>query len=127
LHDVSKSSTTQYASSGFIDKAGGGLRPSWDYFFQTKQLLGDFRYETTLHTDPFVDKYVLDNRTMYVLVVPDEAGREEKFELNVGNSKQVRIHELVIGAKEMKTTTKEVVNGKLIVNATETPIFVEVL
>jgi len=124
LHDVAKSSGSQYASSGFLDKEP---RPAWDYFYQAKQLLGDFRYHMTLNADPIVDKYVLDNREIFVLTIPDEIGRETEYELEAGNSKQARIYELQIGAKEMKTTTKQVENGKLPIKVTETPIFVELL
>lgn len=129
LHDVDARSTIQYASSGFVDKQNKPYtsKPAWDFLLQANKLIGEYFYQKTLNTDPIVDLYTLDDKSIYVLTVPDERGREEKFELAVGNRKQVRIHELVVGAKEMKISTKDVANGKITVNVTETPIFVEVL
>jgi hypothetical protein len=129
LHDVDAKSTFRYASSGFVDKENTPYtsKPAWDFLLQANKLIGEYFYQKTLNTDPIVDLYTLDDKSIYVLTVPDERGREEKFELAVGNRKQVRIHELVVGAKEMKISTKDVANGKITVNVTETPIFVEVL
>lgn len=129
LHDVNVKSTTQYASSGFVDKEGEVFtaKPAWDYLVQANQLIGEYHYQETLNTDPIVDVYALGDQKVYVLAIPDEVGRETKFELRVDGSKQVKIHELVIGAKEMKTTPREVVDGKITINVTETPIFIEAL
>jgi len=124
LQDVSVNSTTQYASSGFLHK---GPRPAWDYFYQAKQLLGDFRYESTLNTDPIVDKYVRDDRQMYVLTIPDEVGRKAAYELAAADHQQAMVYELQVGSKEMKKTTLPVKNGKVILEVSETPIFVELL
>jgi len=127
LHDVDARSTLQYASSGFVDKEGGAYsgKPAWDFLVQARNLIGEYYYQETLNTDPIVDLYTLGDKKMYVLTIPDEVGREEKFELDVGDSKQVRIHELVIGSKEVRTTTQPVANGKITIKVSETPIFVE--
>lgn len=129
LHDVSALSTTQYASSGFVDKETDPFtgKPAWDYLVQAANLIGEYYYQETLNHEPFVDVYALDGKKVYVLTVPDEVGREQLYELSVGNSQRVKIHELVVGAKEMKTTTRNVTNGKVSLTVTETPIFVELL
>ncbi|WP_188753853.1 hypothetical protein [Parapedobacter defluvii] len=129
LYDVSAQSTTQYASSGFVDKENKPYtsKPAWDYLLQAKNIIGEYYYQETLNMDPVVDVYALDNKKIFVLTVPDEVGREETFELNIRDSKFVRIHELVVGAQEAKATIKEIVDGKITIHVTETPIFVEVL
>lgn len=130
LHDVSHESTTQYASSGFVHNTGNNVyvsKPAWDYVLQAGSLIGEYYYQETLNMDPIVDVYALDGKKVFVLTVPDETGREEIYDLDVGENKQVRIHELVVGSKEMKTSTQKTNNGKIAVKATETPIFVEIL
>ncbi len=129
LHDVSAFSTTQYASSGFVDKETIPYsgKPAWDYLLQAGNLIGEYYYQETLNGDPIVDVYALDGKKVYVLTIPDEVGREQSYDLDVGNSQQVKIHELVVGATEMKTETKDAANGKITVHVTETPIFVEAL
>lgn len=130
LHDVSHESTTQYASSGFVHNTGNNVyvsKPAWDYVLQAGNLIGEYYYQETLAMDPIVDVYALDGKKVYVLAVPDEKERKDTYELQVENSKQVRIHELVVGATEMKTTIKNLVDGKITVHVTETPIFVEAL
>lgn len=127
LHDVSARSTSQYASSGLVDKEGDAYtsKPAWDYLLQAGKLIGEYYYQETLSADPIVDLYALGDKKMYVLTIPDETGREKKFELSVGDSKEVRIHKLVIGSKEVQTTTQPVTNGKITITVSETPIFVE--
>ena len=128
LHDVNVNSTTQYASSGFVDKEGElSPKPSWNYLMQAKEIIGEFYYQSTVSEDPFVDEYVLEDRTIYVLVVPDEQGRSVDYELDTGNSKQVKIYSLQPNDKSAKSETKSVANGKISITVSETPIFVELL
>lgn len=129
LHDLSANSTTQYASSGFVDKEGSlSAKPSWNYLAQAKEILGEFYYQNTIDTDPFVDEYRLDDRKIYVLVVPDETGRTVDYQLEVGDeTKQVKVYHLQANSTSAKTTTETVVNGKISLTVSETPIFVEVL
>src|SRR5690606_25405856 len=47
LLDLSMNSTTQYASSGFSDRESSAEwtpKPSWNYLFQAKEILGEFYY-----------------------------------------------------------------------------------
>ncbi|WP_262247651.1 hypothetical protein [Parapedobacter soli] len=130
LHDVNANSTTQYMSSGFIDKesAEWTTKPSWNYLQQAKEILGEFYYQSTISDDPFVDKYVLDDRTIYSLVVPDEQGRSVDYELDLGNqTKQVKIYQLDAEAISAQSVITSVKNGKIKLTVTETPIFVELL
>lgn len=129
LHDVSAKSTTQYASSGFVDKEGTlSPKPSWNYLKQAKEILGEFYYQATLHDDPFVDEYTLDDRTIYVLVVPDEQGRSVDYTLEVGNSiKQVKVSQLQENVTTAKSEIRSVIDGKVDLRVTETPMFVELV
>ncbi len=126
LDDVDINSTTQYSSSGFVN-SNGSKRPSADYFLQTKKLIGNYTYNSTLNSDPIVDLYKLDKKEVYVLTIPDQKGRTATYELNLGDAKQAIIHTLQIGKNEMLSKTVNTTNGKLQVAVTETPIFVEKL
>ncbi|MFB2121343.1 hypothetical protein [Parapedobacter sp. 2B3] len=126
LNDVNINSSTQYSSSGFVD-ARGSRRPALDYVLQTRALLGEYHYSRTLATDPFVDLYELDGKKIYVLVVPDEIGREATYELEVGTASQVKIYHLQAGSDKMRETVATPTGGKLTLTVTETPLFVEPL
>ena len=86
--------------------------------------MGDYDYVKTMVADPLVDQYKLGKKTMYVLTIPDETGRTGKYTLNIGKAK-ANIYHLKIGADTMDESTVNTVNGKLTVDVTETPVFVE--
>ncbi|WP_231460220.1 MULTISPECIES: hypothetical protein [unclassified Pedobacter] len=114
---------TQYSSSGFHDDFKP--RPSADYLLQTKKLIGEYFYTSTLNNDPIVDLYKNGSKQIFVLTIPDQKGRTTNYELNLGDAKKAIIHSLQVGKNEMQHQTVDVVNGKLNVNVTETPIFIE--
>jgi hypothetical protein len=124
LDDVDVNSSIQYSSSGFVN-ANFSKRPSADYMLQTKNLLGNYFYNSTLSTDPIVDLYKLDSKEMYVLTIPDQKGRTATYELDLGDAKQAIIHTLQPGKDVMIDKTVSTTNGKLKVDVTETPVFVE--
>lgn len=128
LNDVNINSETQYDSSGLL--ANGRRRPAADYLLQARKLLGDYRYTQTINSDPLVDVYTTenDNKTIYVLTVPDQQGREENYTVDLGNDIQnVNIYTLKKGTDTMESKTQPVTDGKVNVQVSETPIFVEVL
>ncbi|MBK1439207.1 hypothetical protein JHJ32_04340 [Parapedobacter sp. ISTM3] len=126
LNDVDTQSPVQYASSGFATPEGR-KRPALNYVTQIRDLMGDFVYTKTLNNDPFVDLYTLGDNKIYVLTVPDEKGRQERFELDLSDEKvsQVKIHELQPASSQLSTRTEAVQGGKLVITVSETPIFVE--
>ncbi len=124
LDDVNINSTVQYSSSGFLNN-DFSRRPSADYMLQTKKLIGDYFYNKTISADPIVDLYKLGEKEMYVLTIPDQTGRSAKYELNLGNSRRAIIHTLQVGSDEMLDTVVNTINGKLQIEVTETPVFVE--
>ena len=66
LDDVDLTSKVQYSSSGFVN-ADLTRRPSADYMFQAKTLLGNYFYNKTIASDPIVDLYTLDKKQIFVL------------------------------------------------------------
>ncbi|WP_257668235.1 hypothetical protein [Parapedobacter tibetensis] len=126
LNDVDINIETQYASSGLA--GNNKRRPALDFLLQARNLLGAYSYSETVHEDPLVDVYVMDEKKMYVLTVPDQTGREENYTLKLNsNVKEVNIHTPRKGADTMSSEKKSVNNGAIEVKVTETPLFVEVL
>lgn len=127
LNDVNINSETQYDSSGLL--ANGRRRPSADYLLQTRKLLGDYYYTETINDDPLVDVYTSeDEKTIYVLTIPDQQGREENYTLDLGNGiTKAKIHTLKKGNDTTASETLSVSDGKVNVSVSETPVFVEVL
>ncbi|MFC3559361.1 hypothetical protein [Pedobacter jamesrossensis] len=124
LDDVDFNSPVQYNSSGFHND-DLSPRPSADYMLQTKKLIGNYSYSGTLNNQPIVDLYTKDKKQIYVLVVPDQKGQKVKYQLNLLGAKQAIVHSIQIGKDEMSHKTVSTTNGKLTIEVTETPIFVE--
>jgi len=84
----------------------------------------DYRFNKTLHKDPFVDQYQLGNKTLYALVVPDMKSRNEKYTLNTGKP-TAKIYRFTDGSEKFAIETVKTNNGQLTLTVTETPLFVE--
>jgi hypothetical protein len=125
LFDDHANGTTQYATSGLAE--GIKRRPAADYILQTGKLMGDYNYIKTINADPLVDLYQLGNKAIYVLMIPDETGRTGNYTLDLGKAGNATIYNLRIGADVMDKTLVNTVKGKLEINVTETPVFVEVV
>ena len=123
LFDDHAGGTTQYATSGLNE--GIKRRPAADYILQTSKLMGDYGYIKTISKDPLVDQYQLGNKTMFVLTIPDETGRTANYTLDLGKAKKANIYHLKIGADSMEKTQVNTTNGKVKIDVTETPAFVE--
>ena len=126
LDDVDLNSTTQYSSSGFVN-ADGSQRPSADYFLQTKKLIGDFNYVGTINNNPIVDVYKQGDKKILVLTMPDQKDSKIRYQIDMGKSKQAIIYTLQVGKNQMLAKTVSIENGKLGIEVSETPIFVEIL
>ncbi len=123
LFDDHAGGTTQYATSGLAE--GIKRRPAADYILQTSKLMGDYNYIKTISKDPLVDQYKLGDKTMYVLMIPDETGRKGSYTLDLGKAPKANIYHLKIGADVMDKRQVNTTNGKLKIEVTETPVFVE--
>lgn len=114
-----------FGSSGFVGH--NKRRPVADYFFQVKNLMGNYKYYNTVHDDPIVDIYKDGSKTMYVLVVPDEVDRKELYKLDLKGASKANIYTLNPGHDEMIKKEVNLENSLLSVTVTETPVFVEAI
>ncbi|WP_245327427.1 beta-galactosidase [Hymenobacter fodinae] len=123
LYDDNPQNPTRFGSMGLLndDKTP---RPAAQYISQANKLLGAYTYKQTLHSDPIVDRYELNGRSAYVLVVPDEKGRTAPYTLNLGKATYADVHKPAIGKESMDKQRVPVQNGKLSLQVTETPVFV---
>ncbi|RZL50315.1 MAG: hypothetical protein EOP00_04910 [Pedobacter sp.] len=112
-----------YGSSGFV--VDGRKRPVADYFYQLKNLMGNYQYLQTLNTDPLVDVYMLGDKKMFALCIPDEVGRTQLYKLALKGHQKAIIYYLKAGTDKMEEKTVNVINGFLTVNVTETPMFIQ--
>jgi hypothetical protein len=123
LDDAASNQPGRFATSGFTE--GYNKRPVADYFFQVKNLLGEYHYEKTINRNPIVDVYTLNNKKIYVVFIPEDKNRKTSYELNLPGSKSAKINYLVAGSDKMRTSIIPVKSGILKTEVTETPIFIE--
>ncbi|HVW95036.1 MAG TPA: hypothetical protein VHA56_03625 [Mucilaginibacter sp.] len=123
LFDDHAGGSSQYATSGLAE--GIKRRPAADYILQTTKLMGNYNYIKTISADPLVDQYKLGDKAMYVLTIPDETGRKTNFHLDLGQAKKALIHTLRPGADVMESREVNTVSGKVTIEVTEKPVFVE--
>lgn len=114
-----------FGTSGLLNAES--RRPAADYLLQVTKLMGEYVYDNTINADPIVDIYKYRNKSMYVLVVPDEKDRREDYILDLDKAKKARIYSLKPGADTMTYKDVDTDNGKLTINVTETPVFVEAI
>lgn len=114
-----------FGTSGLL--TDGKRRPAADYLLQVTKLMGEYVYDNTINSDPIVDVYKFRNKSMYVLVVPDQTDRRENYELNLHKAKKARVYYLKPGADAMTSKDFNTDNGILKLEVTETPVFVEAL
>lgn len=125
LEDDNTGSPKLYATSGLLGDALSN-RPAADYIYQTKMQFGNYVFNQSLNADPIVDEYLLnDTGKMYVVYIPDEKGRTGVYTLQIGNADSAYIYTPTAGASEMTVSKFKVNNGNIIVNASETPVFVK--
>lgn len=124
-NDPGTETSNPFGFSGLVSK--NKRRPAADYIYQVTKLMGNYSYFNTINTDPIVDMYKLGNKTMYVLLVPDEVDRKEKYQLDLGSGiKKALIYTLNPGSDSMITKEVATDDGLLDLEVTETPIFVQV-
>lgn len=129
MYDLLPSSGGLYASSGLLNDGqfNNGVfsrKVAADYLMQAQKLLGEYVYKETINSDPIVDRYELNGNSVYALVVPDEKNRTADYTLNLG-SDSAKIYKLVPGSDTMAVQKVKLLNGKLQITVTETPVFVD--
>lgn len=124
-YDTDTASATKFATMGLLNKSDYSRKPAADFLYQTIKLFGDFRFQETLNSDPFVDRYDdYNGQDMYALVVPDEKGRTANYNLLLSGADSAIVYTPMAGRDEMLAEKKAVVNGYLSLTVTETPVFV---
>jgi len=126
LFDDTPNGLGTYQTSGLVND-NLTRRPAADYVLQVKNLMSNYKYRTTLNTDPLVDEYTLPNKNpIYVLTIPDQVGRKGTYVLNFPKgTKSATISTLTVGSSVMTKTTVKTASAKLTVNVSETPVFVQ--
>ncbi|WAC11788.1 carbohydrate-binding protein [Dyadobacter pollutisoli] len=112
-----------FGSSGLLND-NQTRRPAADFFVQTNKLFGEYVYKETIHSDPIVDRYELNGKSVFILTVPDEIGRTAPYTLNLNATGIAKIYTPKAGSDNMDMAELPIVDGKVTVTATETPIFV---
>jgi len=123
LFDAFPNNPEQYSTSGLAESPK--RRPAADYILQTNKLMGNYIYKGTINADPLVDKYQSGKKVIYVLTVPDQVGRRSEYVLDLLKAKKGVIYTLKVGADEMESRQVNTVNGKLKIQISETPVFVQ--
>ncbi|GAB2588016.1 T9SS type A sorting domain-containing protein [Spirosoma areae] len=114
---------TQFSSMGLLNQQKT-RKPAADYLYQTMNLLGDYQYKETISKDPLVDRYELDGRSSYMLVIPDERGRTSTYSLPVPKGDTIQVCTPTAGQNEMARRLQVSETGAISVNVSETPVFI---
>lgn len=123
LFDAFPNNPEQYSTSGLAESPK--RRPAADYILQTNKLMGNYIYKGTINADPLVDKYQSGKKVIYVLTVPDQVGRRSAYVLDLLKAKKGVIYTLKVGADSMESRQVNTENGKLKIQISETPVFVQ--
>ncbi|GAB4018578.1 hypothetical protein GCM10028808_53600 [Spirosoma migulaei] len=118
----------QFSSMGLLNE-NKTRKPAADYLYQAMNLLGDYRFkESSKPTggpdDLIVDRYEMDGRSSYVVVIPDERGRTGTYNLPVNKGDTMQICIPTAGSDQMTRTIQVSQTGTITINVSETPVFV---
>jgi endoglucanase len=112
-----------FSSSGLLN-LDQTRRPAADYLFQVNKVFGNYLYKETIHSDPIVDRYEFNGKSVYILTVPDDIGRTASYTVNLGGTGMAQIYRPAAGSDNMTLEEVPIVNGQVTVTASETPMFV---
>ncbi|MFD2932346.1 T9SS type A sorting domain-containing protein [Spirosoma flavum] len=122
-YDLSLDCATQFCSMGFINP-DFTRKPTADYFYQAKKLIGDYVFKESLSTNPNVDRYERNGQSAYALWIPDEVGRTGQYSLNLGTGNVARVYTPQAGRDTMALQILPTVNSRITLTLTETPQFI---
>ncbi|AEI49779.1 carbohydrate-binding protein [Runella slithyformis] len=122
-YDYDINNPSQFGSSGLLN-GDRTRKPAADFLYQTNRRFGKYIYKETLQNDPIIDRYELNGKSAYVLVIPDEKGRTGTATLNLGGATSAKIYKPTIGSDSMQVEAVNTVQGLLTLTVTETPVFV---
>ncbi len=124
LFDAFPNKAEQYATSGLAEN--GKRRPAADYILQATKLMGNYNYVGTISQDPLIDKYQSGSKIIYALTIPDQTGRTGSYTLDLGKTVSPILYKPKTSADAMTQTPLKVVKGKVTLQLTETPSFLQV-
>ena len=122
-YDLNLDCPTQFCSMGFMN-ADFTRKPTADYFYQAKKLMGDYVFKESISTNPNVDRYERNGQSAYALWIPDEVGRTAQYSLNLGAGSIARVYTPQAGRDTMALQIRPTINSKVTLTLTETPQFV---
>lgn len=126
LFDDDAGKTCQFCTTGLADEGARKRRPALDFLLQARELIGSFVYSESLESNPVVDVYVNKQKKIYVLYSPTETGVEREYLLRLpAGVNQVKLHRMAENSDHATVENKVVNDGKLTLQLTETPIFIE--
>jgi endoglucanase len=123
-YDLKPSSGEQFASSGLLDGVNHKRKPAADYLYQVQKLMGNYRYKETISTNPLVDRYELNGKSIYALMMPTEQNKSVVYSLNISKSSAWKICAPKIDSNSMDMQAVDNSAGALKLTVTETPVFV---
>jgi hypothetical protein len=124
MYDDNPTSTIKFSSSGLLNKTTRTRKPAGDFILQTTKLMGEYVYKQTISTNPIVDRYELNGKSIYVLVKPTENGSTMSYTLNLGTAATAKVYTPTVGRDTMAVQTNNCVGGKITLTVGETPVFV---
>lgn len=122
-YDDNINNPIQFGSSGLLN-TDQTRKPAADFLYQTNRQFGQYTYKETLQNDPIIDRYELNGKSAYALVIPDETGRTGSATLNLGSATSAKIYTPTIGRDTMNVELVSTTQGQLTITVTETPIFI---
>jgi endoglucanase len=124
--DLNPNDGGQFSSSGLLDNATHQRKPAADFLYQVQHELGDYIYKETISTNPLVDRYEYQGRSMYALMMPTEEGKTATYSLPIGKAGACTVYTPQAGKAAMAVQARAAPTGVLQLPVTETPIFVVV-
>jgi endoglucanase len=123
-YDLQPTSGGQFASSGLLDNTTHRRKPAADYLYQVQRQLGSYVYKETISTNPLVDRYEFQGRSMYALMMPTEEGKMATYSLPVSKTGTSTVYTPQVGRDAMAVQTLPNSTGAINLTVTETPLFV---
>ena len=123
LYDDNFDNPGQFASSGLINQ-NKTRKAAADYVLQVRKQFGEYTFKENIQTDPVVDRYEWNNKSMYVLYIPDEKNRTAQYTLSLGSSDSAFVYKPVQGADSLTREKVNLANGNYTGIITETPVFI---
>ena len=122
MYDNAPGNSITYSTCGLMASAST-RRASGNYILQTKNLMGNYRYKSTISTSPMVDVYSNGTKTIWVLYMPTGNGSTATYSLNVGKA-SATLYTLNPTSTTIGSSVKTTTGSKLSVAVSETPVFV---